>query len=112
MEQAMNETKPDGAASAVERLVGGDWVDVGEDDLPTRWDACKDFRVICSNGFVGRYGLDSALEHKPWRWPQCFPDGEHGGACCTLRVQKRITPNDKLKGEPRSGESSEQRERL
>lgn len=85
------------AAGPLEASVGRDaseWEDVSDDDLPARWgDACKGFRVICSNGFVGSLTLGSAFLHKPSTWPQCFPNGEDGRACCTTRVQRMKTPN-------------------
>ena len=86
------------AASPLDIPVGRDaveeWVDVSEDELPARFgDACKMFRVVCSNGFTGPLSLESAFLHKPTRYPQCFPSGEDGSACCTTRIQRLKTPN-------------------
>ena len=62
------------------------------DDLPERFSdpKCKEFRTICSNGFDGDISIGSAFLHKPSRWPQCFPDGPNGDACCTSVVVRVV----------------------
>ncbi len=62
------------------------------DDLPGRFTdpRCDDFHTVCSNGFEGDISIGSAMRHKPHRWPQCFPDGADGEACCTTVVIKRV----------------------
>lgn len=68
------------------------WVLADEDELPERFTDPRlgDFRYVCSNGFEGTVTIGSAMQHKPARWPQCFPDGADGDACCTtvlVRIQ-------------------------
>ena len=80
-----------------ERAVDATWEDVAEREYPTEWRDTWRYRVVCSNGFVGPYGLDSALLHKPDSWPQCFPAGAAADSCCALTVQRKA-PNARLKG--------------
>lgn len=71
----------------------GDWEDVTSDQMPKTWgDECKRYRIVCSNGFVGQYGLESALLHKPALWPQCYPNDAED-SCCTVKAQRRQLPN-------------------
>ena len=51
---------------------------------------CAQFRVMCSNGFVGEMNLASAFLHKPSRWPQCFPGGEEADASCEGAYMRRV----------------------
>jgi hypothetical protein len=68
------------------------WTLAGETDLPERWgDARSDaLRCACSNGWEGGYSLGSAFDHKPARWPQCFPDGADGESACTVVILKQM----------------------
>ena len=69
----------------------GDWLPCDPEELPERFGTdCERFSVVCSNGFVGELAVSSALLHKPSRWPQCFPDGADGDACCTTVCMKRL----------------------
>lgn len=70
------------------------WIEASWDDVPSRFTdpRCADFRTVCSNGFVGDLSIGSAFMHKPARWPQCFPQGEDGDACCTTRLERRVLP--------------------
>lgn len=68
------------------------WEDCLEDDLPRHFGSprCADFRVICSNGFIGDLSLQSAFLHSPNWWPQCFPNGANEDAICTTKFQRII----------------------
>lgn len=69
----------------------GEWAPATDDEIPTQFgDACKPFRTLCSNGFVGELSLESGLLHKPARWPQCFPDGEEGESSCNPVFIRRV----------------------
>jgi hypothetical protein len=61
------------------------------DDVPERFTdpRCDEFTTVCSNGFHGDLSVGSAFLHKPKRWPQCFPNGEGGDACCTTVVLRK-----------------------
>lgn len=75
-----------------EVMLGADrWTLSSFDDLPERFadPRCDDFRVVCSNGWEGGISIGSAFDHKPPRWPQCFPQGADGDACCTRVVLRR-----------------------
>lgn len=67
------------------------WVICSEDELPEGWGPeCDNFRVRCSNGFVGPLGLESAFLHKPSSYPECFPEGPDSECVCQVFVEKRI----------------------
>lgn len=68
------------------------WVLASADDLPERFTDPRldDFRTVCSNGFEGDISIESAFMHKPRKWPQCFPDGPDGDACCTTVIVRRV----------------------
>ena len=62
-----------------------------DSELPDGWGPeCDDFRVVCSNGFVGSLGLESVFLHKPSSWPQCFPDGADGDCVCEVWTEMRV----------------------
>jgi len=73
--------------ATVERYEQATW-----DELPDRFTdpRCDDFHWVCSNGCVGGISIGSAFVHKPARWPQCFPDGEEGQACCTRVLLRKV----------------------
>lgn len=68
----------------------GEWAPAADDDLPTSYgsDACKNFRCMCSNGFVGEMDIGTALLHKPKSWPKCFPDGDQESSCAVATVHR------------------------
>ena len=74
-----------------EHINSSEWETCGEDDLPTRFidPAINDFRIVCSNGFVGTLSIGSAFQHNPRNWPQCFPNGDDGDAICACSYQRR-----------------------
>jgi len=67
------------------------WIMADEAELPARFTdpGLDEFRYVCSNGFEGDVSVGSAMQHKPHRWPQCFPDGVEGDACCTTVLVRR-----------------------
>lgn len=69
------------------------WVLANEDELPERFTDPRldDFLYVCSGGWEGTVSIGSAFIHKPSRYPQCFPDGEDGNACCTTVLLRRAT---------------------
>ncbi|MGY4295416.1 hypothetical protein ACVWXN_003511 [Bradyrhizobium sp. i1.4.4] len=75
------------------------WAMAHEEDLPERWSdpRCDVLRCICSNGWEGDYSLGSAFDHKPARWPQCFPAGAEGDASCTIIVVRRVDAPEQRK---------------
>ena len=75
----------------IERVMGAGWRRAEDAEIPMsfRDPLLKDFRSICSNGFVGALSLESVFRHKPSRWPQCFPNGAAGNASCTCLIVRR-----------------------
>ncbi len=68
-----------------------EWEPCDEDDLPVsfRDPAIDDFRIVCSNGFIGDLSIGSAFSHSPRRWPQCFPNGADSYSTCKSSYQRR-----------------------
>ena len=69
----------------------GEYRPAPEEELPEEWGAvCDDFAVVCSNGFVGPFSLESAFLHKPDRYPGCFPNGPAGDCSCSVLTMRRV----------------------
>ena len=68
----------------------GEYRPAPEEELPEEWALCDDFALVCSNGFVGPFSLDSAFLHKPDRYPGCFPNGPAGDCSCSVLTMRRI----------------------
>ena len=69
----------------------GEWRPAYDSEVPERFgEPCRDFRCMCSNGFVGELAIESAFLHKPVRWPQCFPAGADADASCNSVNLRRV----------------------
>jgi len=70
----------------------GEWAACVEDELPLTFSdpRLKDFATACANGFVGDLSLAAAFEHKPSRWPHCFPEGADGDSSCGVTTFRRV----------------------
>jgi len=68
------------------------WVQADEEELPDSFRDPKlvDFLYVCSGGWEGTVSIGSAFQHKPARYPHCFPHGADGDACCTTVLLRRV----------------------
>lgn len=74
-----------------EGVMAEQWILASADEIPHDWYApeLKNYRVICSGGFDGVYGLSSAFLHNPRDFPQCYGDADT--AICTIEIVKRVS---------------------
>jgi hypothetical protein len=72
------------------------WTEADWNDVPDSFSdpSIDDFRILCSNGFVGDLSIGSAFRHKPGQFPDCFPHGPDRDAVCKMTLQRRVAASD------------------
>ncbi len=67
------------------------WRLATDDEIPNRFGAtCNDFRIRCSNGFIGPLAIGVVFLHRPRWWPQCFHNSEDSDATCSTIIERRV----------------------